>query len=174
MMSQTPYLKVARIVKTRALMGEVMAVSVDGLPFCLYEGLNVWIVPPVDNVPRQSSIVSISSESDSCSFISLDSIEDIDAAKNIVGCYLLVSRDDIDLDEYTSSNTFVDRKLIDERYGDLGLVTEYLETPANDVLLVNGQYGEILIPLIDDVIVELPQSCNLPIKTHIMDGLIKK
>ena len=173
-MSQTPYLKLARIVKTRALNGEVMATAADGLPFCLYEGLQVWIVPPENGIQRQTAVISISDESESSAFICLDGYDNIDAAQKLVGRYLLAKREDVDIDEFSDINIFLGRSIIDENHGELGKIVEYLETPANDVLVVQGQYGEVLIPLIEQAILDIPEDESLPIKTHIMDGLIKQ
>ena len=59
MFSATPYLKLACITKTRGLEGEVMAHVATGLPFCLYEGLKVWIVPPTEAGAVQFEIESV-------------------------------------------------------------------------------------------------------------------
>lgn len=38
---------------------------------------------------------------------------------------------------------------------DLGKITRITPTGANDVLHVEGQYGEVLLPMIDDVVLEV-------------------
>ncbi len=38
---------------------------------------------------------------------------------------------------------------------DLGRVAEVIPTGANDVLTVEGPYGEVLLPMIDDVVKEI-------------------
>ena len=38
---------------------------------------------------------------------------------------------------------------------DLGVITEIIPTGANDVICVEGQRGEVLLPVIDEVIVNV-------------------
>ena len=46
-----------------------------------------------------------------------------------------------------------------------------METPANDVWVVDGgAFGEVLVPAVEDVVVELPE-CG-PISVKLLDGLI--
>lgn len=44
-------------------------------------------------------------------------------------------------------------------------------TPANDVWVVEGdRYGEVLIPVIEQVVLDLPDTETISV--HVMDGLI--
>lgn len=52
----------------------------------------------------------------------------------------------------------------------LGKVTEVLETGANDVYVVRGSYGELLLPAIQDVILELAPEKG-QILVHLIPGL---
>jgi 16S rRNA processing protein RimM len=54
---------------------------------------------------------------------------------------------------------------------ELGTVAAMIETGANDVLEVHGDYGEVLIPLIDDVVVEI-RTEDGAIIVDPLDGLI--
>ena len=237
-MSATPYLKLACITKTRGLEGEVMAHVVTGLPFCLYEGLKVWIVPPTEAGTVQfeiESVVPAVKNSENSAYMRLSGVCNIDAAKQFVGRYLLAKRDDLKLVDisaagkgaganlsgvsfncagsdcaglncadpdcvsldFTGSGSagsdyadpdffvsltkygflvpdmFIGREVHDSKHGFLGTVSEYIKTKANDVLVVSGDSGEILIPIVDDAIAEVPMNSSLPIKTHVMEGLIK-
>lgn len=233
MFSATPYLKLACITKTRGLEGEVMAHVATGLPFCLYEGLKVWIVPPTEAGAVQFEIESVLpavKNSENSAYMRLSGVGNIDAAKQLVGRYLLAKRDDLKLVDisaagkgaganlsgvsfncadsdctgfkcadqdcasldFTGSNSadsnffvsltkfgflvpdmFIGREVHDSKHGFLGTVSEYIKTKANDVLVVSGDSGEILIPIVDDAIAEVPMNSSLPIKTHVMEGLIK-
>jgi 16S rRNA processing protein RimM len=53
---------------------------------------------------------------------------------------------------------------------DIGRVTEVLETNANNVFIVEGPLGEILVPDIDDVILSVNHQSRL-ITIHPMEGL---
>lgn len=164
------YELVARVGKARGLEGEVTAQIAGGLPFCLYEGLEVHVVPPTLYGPRDIRIESVDELSSGQLVLSFESVNCIDDAEQLAGRWLLVALDDLDLDD--DANWFIGCAVHDERYGELGQVSELIETPANDVIVVNGPYGEVLVPVIDEVIVEVPQEDGLPIVTHIMDGLI--
>ncbi len=63
-------------------------------------------------------------------------------------------------------------KVIDERYGDLGILQDIIKTPANDVWVLNGDFGEVLIPVIDDCADSFIPDDNYVVHTHIIDGLI--
>lgn len=57
----------------------------------------------------------------------------------------------------------------DQRY--LGRVTEIMETKANDVLIVQGPYGEILLPETEEVIVDIDIEAER-ITVNLLSGLI--
>jgi 16S rRNA processing protein RimM len=49
-------------------------------------------------------------------------------------------------------------RVIDVDRGDIGTVADVIVTGANDVwVLRNGPYGEVLIPVIDDVVLEIDE-----------------
>lgn len=54
---------------------------------------------------------------------------------------------------------------------DLGEVAEIIPTGANDVLSVQGHHGEVLLPMIDEVIVEVDTGTGI-IVVDPLDGLI--
>ncbi|MGI6032521.1 MAG: ribosome maturation factor RimM [Coriobacteriales bacterium] len=170
-MPATRYEYAARVIKPRGLEGEVTAVAAVGLPFCLYEGLEVFAVPPSLYGPRRmvvEAVRDLGGDSFGVRFSGLSSIDDVE---ELSGCYLLADLDDLDLGEF--DGWLIGARVVDERYGELGKVTEYLQTPANDVLVVTGAYGEVLVPIIDEVIVSVPENDGDLILTHVMDGLIE-
>ena len=90
----------------------------------------------------------------------------LDICTRYGGIYL-----DVDVEAVTPFDDLLDREVIDGRYGSLGTIQEVLETPANDVWVIDGStYGEVLIPVIDQVIAEIPEEG--PIAVTIMDGII--
>lgn len=62
-------------------------------------------------------------------------------------------------------------KVIDEAGQIIGEVSEILETKANNVFIVNGQFGEVLLPDIDEVIKEVDLEKGT-ILVHLLPGLI--
>ena len=53
----------------------------------------------------------------------------------------------------------------------LGTIVEIMSAPANDVWVVEGnRYGEVLIPVIEQVVLDLPDQGTISVR--VMDGLI--
>ena len=55
----------------------------------------------------------------------------------------------------------------------LGQVVDVIETGANDVYVVHGPRGEVLLPAIDNVIVDLDLESKL-MQVHVISGLLTK
>ena len=128
------------------------------------------VVPPTLYGPRDLTIASIQELAGQL-VLSFREVDSIDDAEQIAGRWLLAAREDLDVDD--ELDWVIGCTVSDERYGELGQVCELIETAANDVLVVQGSYGEVLVPVIDEVILEVPQQDGQPILTHIMDGLIE-
>ena len=91
------------------------------------------------------------------------------AAEGITGCYVLANRDDFELDSLDAAYTdLMGREVVDERFGSLGTIVEIVSTPANDVWVVEGdRYGEVLIPVIEQVVLDLPDTGTISV--HVME-----
>ena len=168
----TGYELIARVGKTRGLEGKVTVHETGGLPLCIYEGLVVHVVPPTLYGPRQLTVAGVAELGDSTVVAEFEEVTDIEVAAELTGRYLLARVDDLDFGEDEEAWLLIGREVEDERYGMLGTVVEFIETPANDVLVIDGPYGEVLIPVIEDVIVDVPDDDDAPLVTHVMDGLI--
>ncbi len=84
---------------------------------------------------------------------------------------MLAHAEDVDLDGFEAAwEDLVGRYVVDARFGELGCITGVIETPANDVLEIEGPFGEVLVPIIEEAMDEIPPTG--PLSTHIMDGLI--
>jgi 16S rRNA processing protein RimM len=89
--------------------------------------------------------------------ISLAGIEDRDAADRFRGSYVLVTledavplaEDEIYLFQVIGLSVYTEEGLA------LGRVAEVIETGANDVYVVRGPLGEVLIPAIDQVVLKI-------------------
>lgn len=105
--------------------------------------------------------------------VQLHGIADRNAAELLRDQYLMVTVEDavpleegefylfqlIGLDVYTDE---------DEHLGQIG---EIIETGANDVYVVRGPRGEILLPAIDECVLEVDINAKR-ITVHLMDGLL--
>lgn len=142
-----------------------------GLPLLLEEGMRICLTPPALKRERFSIVEALSEVADGARVL-FSCSRNLDDAEGLVGCYLLARESDLDLDPLDIAfDDLVGREVIDERHGALGAIQQIMETPANDVWVVEGAaYGEVLIPVFDDVVREVP--VDGPISVRIMDGLL--
>ena len=164
-------MNIARVGKTHGSKGEVSVAPLRGLPFLLQPGMHVCLTPPSFNRDRFTTVECVAG-SDDAPLVRFGCCSSLDDAEGIVGCHVLVSVDEVDIGPLdVAYDRLVGRPVVDVRYGELGCVREVMETPANDVWVIDGgRYGEVLVPVIEDVVADIPH--DGPISVHIMDGLL--
>lgn len=163
-------MNIARVVRPHGRTGEVIVRAVRGLPFCMEPGLTVALTPPALDRDRFCEVLEVAEDPQGAR-VRFSGIDSIDAAEAVRDCYVLARRDDLELGALDAPwIELIGRHLYDERFGDLGAITEVLETPANDVWQVEGSYGEVLVPVIEQVVEEIPEKGDIPVR--IMDGLL--
>lgn len=151
------YRCIARVVKPHGRFGEVVTVPVHGLPSLLSEGLDVFVVPPLLHGERSHSVLSCSQDGREGSLVSLSGVEDISAADELRGRYLLSREADLPEGwEAHDVERLVGREVRDGQMGSLGTIEEIMVTPANDVWVVRQGSREVLLPVVDAVVEELP------------------
>ncbi|WP_293814576.1 ribosome maturation factor RimM [uncultured Parolsenella sp.] len=164
------YRLIARVAKAHGTKGEVVAVPASGLPPVLDEGLRVAIVPPALKGSRWH-VVSDVETSPTGQLVSLSGINDLGAARELAGKWILASEADLPADfAVHDSYQLMGRFVVDERLGELGRITEVMAGPANDVWVVDGEHGETLIPVVEEMIVDFEPG-NSPIGVSIPAGL---
>ncbi|MGN0077883.1 MAG: ribosome maturation factor RimM [Coriobacteriales bacterium] len=171
-MSGTPYETIAQVVKTRGLEGKVLVRCTEGLPFCIYEGLELWVVPPLLEGVRRTAVCSLESCGDDSAVIGLEGLDSIDQAEGLVGRYLLARAEDLELDPQEDMVLVLGCRAVSDDGRELGRVTEYLETKANDVLVITREDGsELLVPVIEETVVAVPEHDSEPLVLHLLEGL---
>lgn len=108
--------------------------------------------------------------------VTFDGVTDRNAAEALRGVILEIDRDDADLPEdpeefYDSALVGCAARTVDGR--DLGEVTEVAHLPAQDLLVVVGPFGEILIPFVHAIV----PTVDLVNRTLVIDpppGLIEE
>ena len=169
-MPRAHYELAARVVKARGLEGEVTATGAGDLPLLLREGDAAFVVPPSLYGPRRLTVEGIRPLGAGSFALSFAEVTSIGDAEQLAGRYLLVEDDGQAGD--VPQVALLDREVVDGRLGPLGRAVEYLETPANDVLVVQGGFGEVLVPLVEDVVVEVPEDEALPVRVALLEGLV--
>ena len=83
-----------------------------------------------------------------------------------------VSYTHLDVYKRQAYTDLMGREVVDERFGSLGTIVEIMSTPANDVWVVEGdRYGEVLIPVIEQVVLDLPDTGTISV--HVMEMCIR-
>lgn len=132
--------------------------------------MDIALTPPALKRDRFSRVEAVGDAGD-CLRVKFRGIDSLEDSEKIVGCYLLVREDDLDLGAFdVAYDNLIGRTVEDARYGELGSIAEVIETPANDVWSIEGPYGEVLVPVIDQVVSEIPDEG--PIRIAVMDGII--
>ncbi len=164
-------MNIARVLRAHGKEGEVAVRPVRGLPLLLEPGMRAALTPPALDRDRFCTVEAVEGRGDDA-LVRFSGIDTIGAAEALAGCYVLVERASVELDPLSAPYTeLIGRAVCDERFGELGRISEIMETPANDVWVVEGErYGEVLIPVVPSVVPGIPETG--PIAVRVMDGLI--
>lgn len=115
------------------------------------------VVPPRLRGPREVRVLS-ADEGRNGQLVSLEGVDDIDAASRLVGRLLLARVEDLP-DDFAlhDADALVGRAVTDAKAGFLGTIAKLMRGPANDVWVIDGgPCGEVLLPVVDSVVRELP------------------
>lgn len=165
--------RVAEVVKTKTLHGGLVVRSAAGLPFLLFEGMELVFVPPQFDAPRRGVVVSIREAKEDVCVLTFDSVSDIDTAEALVGCSLLACVDDLPSDfDKLEQAPYLGYQVIDEKEGLLGVVEELIEASMQSRLSVQGPYGQLQIPFVDSFVLSTDDERGV-ITTRIPKGLLE-
>jgi len=105
--------------------------------------------------------------------IALQGVDDRNAAELLSGFELCMRKGDLPEladDEYYHAD-LLGMAVVTDDGRDLGLVREIIPTGGNDVFEVAGPLGEVLIPAIEDVVLDVDMD-NGRIVVHLLEGLL--
>lgn len=155
-MDGSPFTAVARVVKTRGLDGEVLVHTlIESDPSAALRGIPLWPVPP-RRVPRPLHALEVKhGRSEADAVVSFSEICDAASARRLVGTLLLAETALLPEPPINRSATVLGVAVADESRGSLGTVADVIVTGANDVWVVRGPFGEVLVPVIPDVVLDL-------------------
>jgi 16S rRNA processing protein RimM len=155
-MSPEPFAPIGRVVKTHGLKGELAIEPASGFEFNPPDGLEVWFVPPPRSV--RSGRVEGVRRGPRGPLIKVSGIDDIGVAGTVVGTDIIARATDLPAEMLEPADVVeggLGLAVTDVNRGLLGEVSDVIVTGANDVWVVDGPFGEVLLPVIDDVIVSI-------------------
>jgi 16S rRNA processing protein RimM len=170
-MTPTPYVALGRVVKTHGLKGEVSVIPAADLPFVLPVGLDVWFVPPPTGV-RNGQIEDVR-RGPKGPLVKVSGIDDITMAQRTVGSQLMAHADDLPSgwDDPIEEDDPIGIRVTDVVRGDLGEIVELIVTGANDVWVLEGPLGEVLLPVIEQVVLDVDYEARTA-SVRALDGLL--
>jgi 16S rRNA processing protein RimM len=153
------------------MKGEVVTVPVDGLPFLMQKGLEVCLVPPSLHVPRYRTVRAVE-DGRRGQLVAFEGVSGLDDAEKLAGKYVLAREADLDWDGAgADARALVGLSVVDEKYGELGEVAEVMLGSVQDVLVVEGAYGEVLVPVVDAFVLSVSE--DGVISTRVPNGLVE-
>jgi len=166
-----PYRRVGRVVGTHGTSGEVVVALADRLSCGVLERLSVWVVPPLESGAVARKVLGVR-KGPKGALVRIEGVENVGQAHDVSGRWLMARS--VDLPELPPApEDEIGYRVVDIDHGDLGVITSIIVTGANDVLVVNdGPYGEVLLPVIDDVILSVDASSRL-VSVRVLPGLIE-
>ncbi|EST52606.1 16S rRNA-processing protein RimM [Brevibacillus panacihumi W25] len=172
-MTQERFFTVGKLVNTHGLRGEVRVISTSDFPDERFrKGSELYLFHSLLDQPLKLKVASRRAHKDFeiISFQGYGHINDIEKYK---GGELKVPESDLmelEEDEFYI-HELIGCEVVTDEGEELGAINEVLQTGANDVWVVKGNRGEVLLPYIDDCIKEV-DIANKRVVCHLMEGLL--
>jgi 16S rRNA processing protein RimM len=161
------YLAIGHVVRPFGLRGELRVQLLTEYPERLVRLRTVYLGPEVE--PWTVEGVRLHQEA---ALFKLAGCDDRTSADTLRGALVQITLEDavpLDEDEYYE-HQIVGITVMEENGTLLGKVTEIINTGANDVFVVVGPDGELLLPAIESVILEIDLDTDRMV-VHVLDGL---
>jgi len=166
-MPLSKYIEAGKIVSTHGVRGELrLHASCDSASFLL--GIETFYDGETPLRPASSRVHK------NFLLIKLPGVDNIEQALPYIGKTLRFDRDDVELPENTYFiNDLIGLSVSDNRTGkSLGKIKEVLPLPANDVYVVTGEGGEIMIPAAPGFIDEVDLAAGT-MRVNTIEGMLE-
>ena len=106
--------------------------------------------------------------------LNFDSVETENQCKDLIGCKVYTEFSDVIIPDKNTSpyNYLKGFTLWDQKYGNVGVITEILFYPDNPVFQIKQDQKEIIVPLHENLIIEIDSHKKL-IKVNLPEGLLE-
>jgi 16S rRNA processing protein RimM len=145
------YIAVGKIVTTHGIQGELIFLMYDRSSHLLSEGCKVRLVG--DKYDKEYSVNSINYSSTKFR-LTFDGVNNPEDAARLRGLIIMFNRDgfpDLQGDEYYLVD-LIGFELFDSVGDNIGKITDVLELPTNNSMVIEKNGKEILIPIMDDFV----------------------
>jgi len=128
-----------------------------------------------DGTERKARVIRARPHKSGGWILVLGGVRDRDGAESLRGAVLIAAREELPPpgeDEWFVAD-LVGSEVVSDAGEPLGTLEEVLKMPANDVFVVRGPRGEILLPVIDDVIRTVDPEAGR-VTVHLLPGLVEE
>jgi 16S rRNA processing protein RimM len=171
--ASSDFLRIARVLKSYGTEGEILVGFREIGPEDLNLKEPVFIM--FDGLPVPFFIESFQPKGSSKALVRLTGLKNLDDAEEISGSDVFARRsalhDIYDEDEGLTVNMLPGWTLLDEDGRKVGIISDYEPIPGNTCLYVETGSGTIMVPLHDDLIVDIDDENQL-LRLQIPEGLI--
>jgi 16S rRNA processing protein RimM len=161
---------VAELLRPHGVCGEMMA-KISGIEPALLGGLRLEMEER--NGVRAAALVRNVRQGGGGWIVAIEGVDDRDRAEELRGARLLASREDLPPPgpgEWWIAD-LVGLRVVGENGEDLGVLEEVLKLPANDVFVVRGAGGEILVPVLEGVVLDIVEgTMRIAIPAGLLDA----
>lgn len=167
------FLVIGRLIKPHGIRGEMRAAVHTQLPERFTWLEDVYLArEPSDTAPKRIAVRSVRFHKGNA-LLRLGDYDTRDELEVLRGMWVLVPIEDaIPLDEGEHfHHELQDLQVFTEDGESLGTLVEILETGANEVFIVKGARGEVLLPNIEEVVLKVDLEAGSMI-VHLLPGLL--
>ena len=156
-MPEPRFLAVGRVLRPHGIRGELRVEIVTGYPERLGQHTDLYLASPARPEAARRYPVEAMRWHRGVLLLKLGGCDDRNTADELRGMLVQVPIEEavpLEEDEYYHFQ-IIGMQVETESGESLGQVVDVLETGANDVYVVRGPRGEVLLPAVDEVVIEL-------------------
>ncbi len=169
--SEEKMVESGQIVGFHGLRGDLKVKPLSGDPAALLAAAEVFLRLPDGRIQQASPVRQ--SLHKGVVLLRLKEYEGLSEVENFKGCKILLDREslpELDDDEYYW-HQLEGARVVDRQQGELGELRSMFTTAAHDTWVVDGPYGEVMIPVVDGFILAIDPQRQL-IEVDLPEGLV--
>lgn len=156
---------------THGLRGELRVRPLSGAGSALFEATRVLLSRP-GAAPVEYEVLRAARTRDQV-LLHLRGVEHISQAEVLVGSKVLMRFADLPglpADEFYWFE-LQGMAVVDRQRGEIGRIEDLFSSPAHDIYVVRGPYGEVLIPAVDDIVLSIERTTRR-VTVDLPEGLL--